>query len=142
MAEWRRRRTAAEENSGAWPLRRWLTIAVGVLVVVFTGSIIAGTLAISGLVDAGTGWSRTADPAASQALRLSRSLIDQETGLRGYALTAQDDFLGPYRTGRANQDGQFAQLRGLVRNDRGAGRHRCPDRRPGAQPGRATTPNR
>jgi diguanylate cyclase (GGDEF)-like protein len=35
------------------------------------------------------------------------SMLDQETGLRGYALTAQDVFLGPYREGRRDFEAQL-----------------------------------
>jgi signal transduction histidine kinase len=41
----------------------------------------------------------TLDPGSVSVERLRSALIDQETGIRGYALGGTDDLLGPYREG-------------------------------------------
>ena len=38
-------------------------------------------------------------PARSASFQLQNSLLDQETGVRGYALTGDDSFLDPYEKG-------------------------------------------
>ncbi|MDX6338522.1 MAG: hypothetical protein QOG05_5862 [Streptosporangiaceae bacterium] len=53
-------------------------------------------------------------PAQAQAYRLQGALVDQETGVRGYGLTADARFLGPYTAGRAAEQAAAAQLRALI----------------------------
>jgi signal transduction histidine kinase len=48
---------------------------------------------------------------------LLRSMIDEETGLRGYLLTGQQEFLEPYVSGRVQMDREFAGLKKLVSDD-------------------------
>lgn len=47
---------------------------------------------------------------------LLRSVVDMETGLRGYALTSDVAFLEPYVEARANLPDQFIAIRRLVRD--------------------------
>jgi signal transduction histidine kinase len=54
------------------------------------------------------------DPAALQAERLDTALVNQETGVRGYALSAQQDFLAPYRAGVAEEANAIRALRSVV----------------------------
>ncbi|MFD3514478.1 ATP-binding protein [Streptomyces sp. NPDC058657] len=42
-------------------------------------------------------------PGRAAALQLHRSLIDQETGVRGYALSGEQSFLAPYEEGRRDE---------------------------------------
>ena len=57
---------------------------------------------------------RKAYPARVAASQLLTSLVDQETGLRGYALTRDDTFLQPYRKGLADEQQARAVLEDLV----------------------------
>ncbi|OON82534.1 sensor histidine kinase [Streptomyces tsukubensis] len=50
-------------------------------------------------------------PASSASFKLQKALLDQETGVRGYALTANKDFLQPYEQGQRDE----TRLRGVVR---------------------------
>ncbi len=52
-------------------------------------------------------------PAQAQAYRLQGALVDQETGVRGYAITGEAAFLQPYTSGLATQASAAAQLRRL-----------------------------
>ncbi|GLW95066.1 sensor histidine kinase [Actinokineospora globicatena] len=97
-----------------WPLRRWLSVAIGVLVLVFVGAVIAGSLAIVGLTEARTTIVDRVDPAVQHALRLDTALVDQETGLRGYALTAKAEFLEPYDSGIERQHAAIENLRRTI----------------------------
>jgi signal transduction histidine kinase len=45
------------------------------------------------------------------------SMVNQETGLRGYALTGEDDFLLPYQDGQLASDTLVAQLADLLSAD-------------------------
>ncbi|MEU9776742.1 CHASE3 domain-containing protein [Streptomyces sp. NPDC047968] len=53
-------------------------------------------------------------PARSTAFQLQKSLLDQETGIRGYALTGDPRFLEPYEQGKADEQRALAALRELV----------------------------
>ncbi|MGY2114377.1 sensor histidine kinase [Nocardia gipuzkoensis] len=50
-------------------------------------------------------------PAATEAYRLQNALVDQETGLRGYGITADPQFLQPYRDGTREESQSVARLR-------------------------------
>jgi signal transduction histidine kinase len=51
------------------------------------------------------------EPANLAASQLGTALVDQETGIRGYELTAQTEFLQPYRLGEREAAAAFATLR-------------------------------
>lgn len=103
--------------SPAHSLQRIATLAwVGALL-----ALTLGTLAIwsgfSTLFDARDRVFNRLDPAlvATQGLRVS--LLDQETGIRGYALTRDERLLEPYKTGQADQAKAASRLRKLLRGD-------------------------
>ncbi|WP_371483717.1 ATP-binding protein [Kitasatospora sp. NBC_00315] len=53
-------------------------------------------------------------PALIAAVRLESGLVNQETGIRGYGLTGEADFLAPYEQGLAQQREAVATLRQLA----------------------------
>ena len=53
-------------------------------------------------------------PAQAQAYRLQGALVDQETGVRGYAITGDSRFLQPYTAGLATEKDSNAQLHQLI----------------------------
>jgi signal transduction histidine kinase len=54
------------------------------------------------------------DPAAIQARDLFAALVDQETGVRGYALSRDDQFLVPFDEGRRTERERAARIRALL----------------------------
>src|SRR4051794_4486439 len=102
-----------------WPLRRWLTLATTVLVVVFIGAITVGSVAIAGLDSARTRLADEVDPGVNQTLLYTRALLDQETGVRGYALTSDRNSLDPYVSGQQAQKATAAQLMALIGDEPG-----------------------
>ena len=54
------------------------------------------------------------EPAQAQAYRLQGALVDQETGVRGYAITGDIRFLAPYTSGRAIETSAAARIRALI----------------------------
>src|SRR6478752_3648953 len=84
---------------------RWLTTAqwfaltfAGITLLLAAGAVLgARTLDQTGTVS-----DRLSDrisPARTYAAQLQAALSDQETGIRGYLLTADTDFLAPYTSG-------------------------------------------
>ncbi|MFL5846947.1 MAG: diguanylate cyclase [Solirubrobacteraceae bacterium] len=65
----------------------------------------------------GTVQRNTADHAREAsfgAQSLLTSMLDQETGVRGFLLTAREDFLDPYRSGLTAYDHALSDLRGEI----------------------------
>ncbi|MEU7422015.1 sensor histidine kinase [Streptomyces antibioticus] len=58
-------------------------------------------------------------PARTEAYRLQSALVNQETGVRGYVITADPRFLEPYTQGTREEARSAARLRALV-GDRAA----------------------
>ncbi len=61
--------------------------------------------------------SRRYDRARTDSTRLLAHYIDQETGQRGYVITADEEFLRPYELGRSQAAATEAELRRLLAPD-------------------------
>src|SRR5262245_59817047 len=97
-----------------WPLRRIINVSVAALVAFLVAAVVIGVIALTRLSDARTNVVQRIDPALQQALRLESALVDQETGVRGYVLGADQDVLNPYTAGVDNQKDAEHRLRGLL----------------------------
>ncbi|MGW3914343.1 sensor histidine kinase [Streptomyces sp. NPDC005070] len=53
-------------------------------------------------------------PAQTEAYRLQAALVNQETGIRGYAIAADRQFLAPYTQGQKDEAHAVARLRALI----------------------------
>jgi signal transduction histidine kinase len=53
-------------------------------------------------------------PAQAEALRLQDAQVNQETGIRGYAIAADRDFLTPYTQGEQDESRSAARLRTML----------------------------
>jgi signal transduction histidine kinase len=89
---------------------QWFAVAGGIIVVLLAASFALGTVAIVRLTDARHRVVDQIGPTRVAAQQLLTSLVDQETGLRGYALTGDRTFLDPYRRGVRDQRDFTAQL--------------------------------
>ncbi|MFF3886248.1 CHASE3 domain-containing protein [Streptomyces sp. NPDC001914] len=54
------------------------------------------------------------EPAQTEAYRLQSALVDQETGIRGYAIAADRQFLDPYVQGQKDEAHAAARMRALI----------------------------
>jgi signal transduction histidine kinase len=98
-------------------LRELSTVAwVSAVIALVAGSVIVW-LGFASLIQARTRVFDTTGPARIAALDLRTSMIDQETGIRGYVITRDDRLLQPYRSGRADQADAVAELRRVMRGD-------------------------
>ncbi len=59
------------------------------------------------------------DPAAIEARDLFAALVDQETGVRGYGLSRDKQFLVPYEEGQRTEQQRARRLRALLAGDSG-----------------------
>jgi signal transduction histidine kinase len=100
--------------SSPWPLGRIIGGTVLLMAVLSLAAVVTGALALAHLDDERQRIETTIDPAALAAQQLYSALLNQETGVRGYALSGQPSFLVPYTEGMAAEKTAVAQLRQLM----------------------------
>ncbi|HUB43293.1 MAG TPA: ATP-binding protein [Streptosporangiaceae bacterium] len=110
----RRIATAAEEAASRWPLGRIIAAGMLALGAVLIAAIVLGSLALNTLSSDRERVVKTLDPAALDGAELYAALLNQETGLRGYLLSGQQPFLGPYNLGLATQHREVKALGPLL----------------------------
>jgi signal transduction histidine kinase len=98
---------------GRLRLQQWFAILVAAVGTVTLIGLLVGIFAILQLADARDDVVNKYDPASLTALRLSQALLDQETGVRGFALTGQDSSLSPYRNGLTIERRAARELRAM-----------------------------
>ena len=95
----------------------WLALSAGLLAVATLVAIGAALIASHHLTQARVRVVDRVDIAASTALVLSNAMIDQETGVRGFVLGGNDQFLDPYHAGVTDARRALAQLDALARRE-------------------------
>jgi signal transduction histidine kinase len=101
-------------RTSGWSLRRRLSLTFVVLgVLVATGTVLAA-IALAHLNSAQHRQVDRLDPVSQVSDDLFISLLNQETGLRGFALTHQNDFLQPFTQGRTQTDLDLRRLHSLL----------------------------
>jgi signal transduction histidine kinase len=89
-------------------------VAVLALLLFSVGAVVAGGIALVSLHDARNRVINVIDPATLAAQQLDNALVNQETGVRGYALSAEQSFLSPYTAGVAAEQTAINTLRQLA----------------------------
>jgi signal transduction histidine kinase len=97
-----------------WPLGRIIGGAVLLVTVFSLAAVVTGAVALTHLDAERQRVESTIDPAALAAQQLYSALLNQETGVRGYVLSAQPGFLAPYTEGLAAEDTALGELRPLL----------------------------
>jgi signal transduction histidine kinase len=97
----------------------WLALSVGVLAVASLVATGAALIASHHLTEARQRVVDRVDVAANTALVLSNAMVNQETGLRGFVLGGEEQFLEPYRAGVVDARRAQAQLDDLARSEMG-----------------------
>ena len=104
-------------RTGGVSLRRrvgmaFLTVgALGVVALAFTA------LTFNGLLDARGRLVDRLDPAVLAGRDLRSALLNQESGVRGYALAGEEPFLEPYTRGRADEAAAVKHLQAAIGRD-------------------------
>ncbi|SNQ50314.1 Multi-sensor signal transduction histidine kinase [Frankia canadensis] len=96
---------------GGWPLRRRLGVTYTVAATVMLVLVGLVSWSLMRLDDAIHTRSDVLAPALLSSTQLVGSLVDQETGMRGYLLQGSEDFLTPYNTGRTVERARMDDLR-------------------------------
>lgn len=101
----------------AWSLRHRLGLTFSVLAVVVTLLTAVAVVASAQFVSSGNDAIYRWQAAATASQRLLADLVNQETGVRGYALTRQQSFLQPYRDYVKQQQRDQTTLGRLIGHD-------------------------
>ncbi|MCX2954017.1 sensor histidine kinase [Lentzea sp. NEAU-D7] len=96
------------------PASRLLGVIVAILLAMTAVAISSTVVALDSLSNARSRSVDQIEPAGRRVNELNRALLDQETGVRGFVLTSQDDFLAPYLDGQKAETETAASLRELV----------------------------
>jgi signal transduction histidine kinase len=102
----------------AWTLRRRIGQSFAVLAVVLAVLVTVVVVSTTRFVLAGNSVVYRWQPAGTAEQALLTDLVDQETGLRGYALSRDATFLQPYNEAHAAQRSDTDRLRSLLGSDR------------------------
>ncbi len=97
-----------------WPLSRIVGVGVTALLIFSVVAVVAGGIALLTLHRDRARVVDTFDPAILQAQQLDIAMLNQETGVRGYALSAQPAFLAPYTDGYTAEKAAVASLQSEV----------------------------
>jgi signal transduction histidine kinase len=101
-------------GQGAWSLRRRLAVAFAVAGALFVIGCVVGGMALNSMVKAVDRQVNRLDPAARNTGYLFSSLLNEETGVRGFIITQQQAFLVPYHEGLAESARYVRSLHRLV----------------------------
>ncbi|MFC8224880.1 ATP-binding protein [Streptomyces sp. NPDC057287] len=99
-------------------VQNWVHLILAGFVVVVCGCLVVGGLVLSRISDRTTDLVDRIQPARSASFQLQNALLDQETGVRGFALTGDTTFLEPYEAGRRAERERQERVRTLIGTDR------------------------
>jgi signal transduction histidine kinase len=102
------------QRGAGWPAGRLVAVGIAIMSLFSVAAIVIGGLALAGLGSTRSQVVARLDPASFQASQLEVALLNQETGVRGYALSGQRAFLQPYTLGLAGQRQALGRLRPLL----------------------------
>jgi signal transduction histidine kinase len=100
-----------------WTLRRRLGGAFTAAAGVFAVLVAAVVISTIGFVSSANDVIYTWQPAIINNDQVFASLLDEETGLRGYALSHDTSFLQPYRQAITNEKAREGRVRSLIKGD-------------------------
>ncbi|MEW2070922.1 ATP-binding protein [Streptomyces sp. NPDC007346] len=101
-------------TAARFSVQNWVHLILGGFIVVVCGCLVAGGLVLARMSDRTTDLVDRIQPARSVSFQLQNALLDQETGVRGFALTGDESFLAPYEAGKAAERQRLARARELV----------------------------
>ncbi|MFD1148372.1 sensor histidine kinase [Saccharothrix hoggarensis] len=97
-----------------WPASRLLAAAVSILILLCAGAIGGLAWALTNLTSARVQLLDQISPAQVKVLELDTALRSQESGVRGYVLTANPNFLTPYTDGQQAEHDAVDRVRTVL----------------------------
>jgi signal transduction histidine kinase len=108
------RQAARPPRFPALTVRGWFRVVFAVFAVLAVAAVVIIALLLAAGRQASGDLESGILPAQVQAYRLQGALLDQETGVRGFAITGNRDFLQPFAAGLATEAAAAARLRALI----------------------------
>ncbi|MEV0248814.1 ATP-binding protein [Nocardia sp. NPDC050712] len=102
---------------GRFSVQTWFQLVLAVMAIVVLIGAAAGAQVIANTNNATDRVMNHTQPALTRAFQLQAALIDQETGIRGYAITGDQQFLDPYRAGQQAQTVAADRIKVLLAGD-------------------------
>src|SRR3954453_922021 len=99
----------------AWIRRRlsvqgWFYLALAVMTLLVVVGSVVGAHLLGRTAEVSDQLLRRVQPAQTEAYQLQAAQVNQETGIRGYAIAADRQFLAPYTQGKQAEAGSAARL--------------------------------
>jgi signal transduction histidine kinase len=107
-------RTRRGIGQGTWSLRRRLALAFVVAGALLAIGTLLGILALNSLVNAVNVQVNRLDPAATNTSDVLASLLNEQTGVRGFVMTHDQSFLMPYQAGVTETTDRIRRLHQLI----------------------------
>jgi signal transduction histidine kinase len=104
----------------SWTLRRTFTVGAALTALLMIAVVVLGGVMLARLTEARTQLLDEIGPVVRAYQDLAVAQLNEETGVRGYALTGRDEFLGPYRAGIDTEATTIGVLRKYLRGDSGS----------------------
>ncbi|GAA4686708.1 sensor histidine kinase [Streptomyces chumphonensis] len=92
-------------------VQTWLHLVLGAVLLLVVGATVAGGVLLSRSATETDDLVDRLQPARVEAYRLQKALLDQETGVRGYVVSGNEEFLEPYTSGLRDEQAALRQLR-------------------------------
>ncbi|WP_329030170.1 sensor histidine kinase [Streptomyces sp. NBC_01423] len=105
------------QPTGTWArlsVQNWVHLILAAFVLVVCGCVVAGGLVLARISDRTTELVDRIQPARSASFQLQNALLNQETGVRGYALTGDASFLEPFAAGKKEEKERLARVRSAI----------------------------
>ncbi|MFG3281538.1 ATP-binding protein [Streptomyces sp. NPDC048111] len=100
-----------------WTTRRWLRVGVALSLAVLTVLGVTGAWMLGRTAALSDDLVDVKSQALNTSFRLESALLNQETGIRGYGITGNPEFLTPYQQGLTEQTADVRRLDDLLRDD-------------------------
>ncbi|MEV4350990.1 ATP-binding protein [Actinoplanes sp. NPDC049596] len=98
-----------------WTSQRWFASVLIAMVVLIAAAAVVGAELLSRTTEVSDRLNDRIAPARTAVAELTAAVVGQETGVRGFVLSGEQQFLDPYAQGRADEARLAGQLRELLR---------------------------
>ncbi|MFD9542446.1 ATP-binding protein [Streptomyces sp. NPDC060022] len=112
--------TVAPSAGAGWTTRGWLGVCSAAALVTLLTLAGCGVWVLAHATDVNKQLTERWSPALIASVRMESALINQESGIRGYGITGEREFLKPYQDGIAQQTAAAAELSPLVAGNKRA----------------------
>ncbi|CAM5698455.1 Adaptive-response sensory-kinase SasA [Streptomyces alboniger] len=92
----------------------WFHLVLALMALLVVVGTVVGARLLGQTADVSDRLVNQVQPARTEAYRLQAALVNQETGVRGYAIAADRQFLAPYTQGKRDEARAAARLRELI----------------------------